>query len=80
MVVLDVGTRWRDCYPSAEKNTTESRIALQSFLGPRTVVKTFQCDGARELYKAAVELGICPTTSASTSHSRTPSSSERYDT
>jgi hypothetical protein len=26
-------------------------------------VKTFQCDGAKELYKAAVDLGICPTTS-----------------
>ena len=48
--------------PLGRENATESRIALQSFLGPRTVVKTFQCDGARELYKAAVELGICPTT------------------
>jgi hypothetical protein len=63
MVVLDQGTRWRDCFPSAEKDTTQSRIALQSFLGPRVTVNTFQCDGARELYKAAAELGICPTTS-----------------
>ena len=63
MVVLDLGTRWRDCYPSAERDATQSRLALQSFIGPRTTVKTFQCDGARELYKAAVDLGICPTTS-----------------
>ena len=28
MVVLDLGTRWRDCFPSAENNATESRIAL----------------------------------------------------
>ena len=63
MVVLDLGTRWRDCYPSAERDATQSRLALQSFIGPRTVVKTFQCDGAKELYKAAVDLGICPNTS-----------------
>ena len=62
MVVLDLGTRWRDCCPSAERDATQSRLALQSFIGPRTTVKTFQCDGARELYKAAVDLGICPTT------------------
>ena len=62
MVVLDIGTRWRGCYPFAERDSTQSRVAPQSFIGPRAVVKTFQCDGARELYKAAVELGICPTT------------------
>ena len=63
MVALDLATRWRDCFPSAERDSTQSRVALQSFIGPRTTVKTFQCDGARELYKAAVDLGICPTTS-----------------
>jgi len=63
MVVLDLGTRWRDCYPSAERDATQSRLALQCFIGPRTKVKTFQCDGARELYRAAVDLCVCPTTS-----------------
>ena len=63
MVVLDLATRWRDCFPSAERDSTQSRVALQSFIGPRTTVKTFQCDGAREFYKAAVDLGICPTIS-----------------
>ena len=36
MVVLDLGTRWRDCYPSAERDATQSRLALQCFIGPRT--------------------------------------------
>ena len=34
MVVLDLGTRWRDWLPSAERDATQSRIALQSFLSP----------------------------------------------
>ena len=62
MVVLDLGTRWRGCYPSADKGSAQSMITLPSFIGPRVIVKTCQCDGARKLYKAAVDRGFCPTT------------------
>ena len=58
MVIMDMATRWRDCFPSAEQDATQSRLALQSFIGTRTTVKTFQCVGAGEIYKAAVDLGI----------------------
>ena len=64
MGVLDLDTRWRDCYLSAKRDSTQSRVALPSFIGPRVVVTTCQCGGARELYEAAVELGICPTISS----------------
>ena len=63
MVVLDLGARWRDCFPSAERDARQPRIALQSFICPRTNVNTCQRDGARVLYKVAVDLGIRPTTS-----------------
>jgi hypothetical protein len=38
-------------------------VALKSFIGSRARVRTFQCDGARVLHKAAVDLGICSATS-----------------
>jgi hypothetical protein len=44
MVVLDLGTQWKDCYPSAERDAAQSRVALQGFIGPRTYVTTPQCD------------------------------------
>ena len=63
VVIFDLGTRYLDCYPTADKGATEARLALQDYIGPHQAVKSFQCDGAKELYKAAVELGLCPSTS-----------------
>ena len=33
-------------------------LSLQDFIGPRQTVSSFQCDGATELNKAAVEFGL----------------------
>ena len=63
VVVVDIGTRYLDCYPTADKGATEARLSLQDFIGPRQTVSSCQCDGAKELYKAAVDLGLCPSTS-----------------
>ena len=41
MVVLDLATRWRDCFPSAERDSTQPRVALQSFIGPPHYCENF---------------------------------------
>ena len=60
---FSTGTKYLDCYPTADKGATEARLSLQGYIGPRQTVSSFQCDGAKELYKAAIELGLCPSTS-----------------
>ena len=56
-------TTYRDCFPTGDKDAIDARLALQQFVGPRAVVESFHCDGAKELYKAAVDRGMCPSTS-----------------
>ena len=63
MLALGMRARWRDVYPSAEKDVTEARLALQTCVGPPAIVKASQRGGARELIKTAADLGICPSTS-----------------
>ena len=60
---FSTGTKYLDRYPTADKGATEARLSLQGYIGPRQTVSSFQCDGAKELYKAAIELGLCPSTS-----------------
>ena len=63
VVIYDIATRYRDCFPTGDKDAVDARLAWQQFIGPKATVQPFHCDGAKELYKAAVELGLCPSTS-----------------
>ena len=54
VVVLDVGTRWREVCPSAENDGAETR--------PSASVKSLQRDGAREPTMVAIDRGMCPST------------------
>ena len=63
VVVYDLATRYRDCFPTGDKDAIDARLALQQRSGPKATVQSFHCDGAKELYKAAVELVLCPSTS-----------------
>ena len=53
-------------------------FSLQDFIGPRQTVSSFACDGAKELYRAAVDLGLCPARHAHTFRSRIPLPSDKY--
>ena len=73
VVIYDIATRYRDCFPTGDNDAIDARLALQQFIGPKANVHSFHCDGAKELYKAAVDLGMCLSTSrpyCSTSNSR----------
>ena len=56
IVVKDAATQWMGCPPVADKTTGEAKAALRKFVG-RARVKEFYSDNARELKKAAKELG-----------------------
>ena len=49
VVVLDVGARWRDVYPSAETDAAEERLAPSKPIVPSSMVKSSQFDLARAL-------------------------------
>jgi hypothetical protein len=63
IVIYDIATSYRDCFPTGDKDAIDARLALQQFVGPRSTVESFHCDGAKELYNAVVDLGMCPSTS-----------------
>ena len=63
MVILDLGTRWREIAPTARRNTFESVKALQRFAGPNAEIKSFYSDSGKELIAAADHLNWCHTTS-----------------
>ena len=78
VVIFGIGTRYLECYPPADKGATEARLSLQDFIGPWQTVSSFPCDGAKELYRAAVDLGLCPARHAHTFRSRIPLPSDKY--
>ena len=51
-----------DSYPTRERRATGARLDLQVLIYPRQSVMPFQCDGSKELWIAAIELGLCPST------------------
>ena len=63
LVMLDLGTRWREIAPTAKRNTFESVKALQHFAGPKTEIHSFYSDSGRELVSAAEHLSWCHVTS-----------------
>ena len=75
VVIFDIGT-----YPTAAKGATEARLSLQDYTGPRQTVSSLQCDGAKELYKAAVELGLSQSHLDPTCHSPTRLRKGKVDT
>ena len=62
MVIWDVGTDWIDILPRFARSTDQTKKALQQFKGTENVA-SFYCDGAPELKKATLELGIMNPTS-----------------
>ena len=48
VVVYDLATRYRDCFPIGDKDAIDARLALQQFIGPKAIVQSFHCDGAKE--------------------------------
>ena len=57
LIILDAGTRWIDCYPSATKSAADTLQALQNFVGPQEKVNRFYTDNSGELIAAAKTLG-----------------------
>eukprot|EP00971_Amphidinium_carterae_P120930 2395466-Amphidinium_carterae.1 len=55
IVVLDVCTRWLQCYPVVSKEADEICEALRDFCGPKLYIKVMYSDNAPELVKAAHE-------------------------
>ena len=63
VVVYDLGASYRDCFPTGDRDAIDAILALQHFIGPRASVQSFHCDGAKEFFKAAVDLGLRLSTS-----------------
>ena len=40
VVVYDLGTSYRDCFPTGDKDVIDSRLALQHFIGPKVQVQS----------------------------------------
>eukprot|EP00971_Amphidinium_carterae_P233962 4642635-Amphidinium_carterae.1 len=55
IVILDVYTRWLQCYPVESKEAEEVCDALRDFSGPYLKIKVMYSDNAPELVKAAYE-------------------------
>eukprot|EP00971_Amphidinium_carterae_P293900 5834898-Amphidinium_carterae.1 len=55
IVILDVYTRWLQCYPVESKEADEICDALRDFSGPYLKLKVMYSDNAPELVKAAYE-------------------------
>eukprot|EP00971_Amphidinium_carterae_P315691 6275121-Amphidinium_carterae.1 len=53
IAVLDVCTRWLQCYPVESKESDEICEALRDFCGPNLYIKTMYSDNAPELVRAA---------------------------
>ena len=62
VVLWDVGTDWVDNLPRLMRSTEQTRQGLQHFKGHEEV-KEFYCDGAPELKRACLEVGIMNPTS-----------------
>ena len=58
VVIFDIGTINVDAFPTADR-WGHARLSLHEIIGPRQYVASFKCDGSREFYSAAVELGQC---------------------
>ena len=61
--MFDMGTDWKEVYPTAMRTTEETVKALQHFQGSEEKVKSFYCDNAPELKAACAELKIINPTS-----------------
>ena len=36
VVIYDIATRYRDCFPTGDKDAIDARLALQHFIGPKS--------------------------------------------
>ena len=47
LVMMDAGTKWVDCFPSATKSAEDTLQALQNFVGPRDKLARFYTEFRR---------------------------------
>ena len=57
LMMLGVGTSWRDIFPAKFRTTDEAILRLHEFAGPKQHVKSIHIDNAKELTTAAAGLG-----------------------
>ena len=57
LVIKDVATTFMHAYPSALKDETECKAALQHFVSSKDKVGVFDSDNAKELVKSGLSLG-----------------------
>ena len=58
LIIQDQYTKFLQAYPSVSKNTHETFLAFQKFLGPGTTARHAYTDNSAEFLKALEKLGI----------------------